>query len=97
MLTCFSGAGVPFEVMRAWEETRWLDPADIAGVVVLGGEMNADDLAAFPFLEQVRGFTEAVARRGAPVLGICLGAQILALIGGVQRPKPQLDALRSPH
>jgi GMP synthase-like glutamine amidotransferase len=78
--------------MQAWEASHWPDPEDIPGVVVLGGEMNADDVANFPFLEQVRGFTEAVTRRGAPVLGICLGAQILAIVlGGSVRKSERVE------
>jgi GMP synthase (glutamine-hydrolysing) len=88
----FDEAGVPFRMMRAWEETDWPSPDDIAGLVVLGGEMNAQDVGGFPFLEDVRAFTSAVVAGGAPVFGICLGAQILAMVlGGSVTPSPRVE------
>jgi GMP synthase (glutamine-hydrolysing) len=48
------------------------------GLIVLGGPMNVDQTDAHPHLEtEVRAIGEAV-DRGLPVLGICLGAQLLA-------------------
>ena len=48
------------------------------GLVVLGGPMNVDQTEEFPFLAtEIELVTEAV-RRNMPVLGICLGAQIIA-------------------
>ncbi len=48
------------------------------GLVVLGGPMNADEVEIYPHLRtEVRLVCEAVAR-GIPVLGICLGAQLIA-------------------
>lgn len=88
----FEGAGVPFRMMRAWEETDWPAPDDISGLVVLGGEMNAQDVDGFPFLEDVRTFTSVVVARGAPVFGICLGAQILAIVlGGSVTRSPRVE------
>jgi GMP synthase (glutamine-hydrolysing) len=59
------------------------DPADVGdGLVVLGGNMDAyaDDVA--PWLGQTRTLLVAVAGSGVPALGICLGAQLLAVAGG---------------
>lgn len=48
------------------------------GMVVLGGPMNVDEVDRHPHLEtEVRLIREAVARQ-MPVLGICLGAQLIA-------------------
>ncbi len=51
---------------------------DAAGLIVMGGPMGVNDEAAHPFLAaEKRLLREAVdARR--PVLGVCLGAQLLA-------------------
>jgi GMP synthase (glutamine-hydrolysing) len=48
------------------------------GLVVLGGPMSVDDTAAHPHLEtESELLLEAIERR-MPVLGICLGAQLIA-------------------
>ena len=54
----------------------------VAGVVVLGGQMGAYDDAVAPWLPQVRQLLADAVRSGVPVLGICLGAQLLAVAGG---------------
>jgi GMP synthase (glutamine-hydrolysing) len=55
-----------------------LDPRQLAGLVVLGGPMNVDDVDEYPFLaEEVRWIRNALAE-GLPILGICLGSQLLA-------------------
>jgi GMP synthase (glutamine-hydrolysing) len=59
------------------------------GLVVLGGTMNVDQTAAYPhLLTEIEAIREAVSR-GIPVLGICLGAQLLAAaLGATVRPNP---------
>ncbi len=48
------------------------------GLIVMGGPMNADETKRYPFLaEEVRLIQTAVERR-MPVLGVCLGSQLLA-------------------
>ena len=48
------------------------------GLVVLGGPMNVDQVDEYPHLEtETRLIRDAIARR-IPVLGICLGAQLIA-------------------
>ncbi len=56
---------------------------DLGGLVVLGGPMGVHDTGDHPWLEDERGLLRAAVRAGLPVLGICLGAQQLALaLGG---------------
>jgi GMP synthase (glutamine-hydrolysing) len=74
-----AGAGVP-----AVEEL-----GEIGGLVVLGGSMNADQVAEFPFIDRERRLLAAAVEAGVPVLGICLGGQQLAAaIGGRVYPRP---------
>lgn len=48
------------------------------GLVVLGGPMNCDEVARYPHLgTETEAIREAI-ERGMPVLGICLGAQLIA-------------------
>jgi GMP synthase (glutamine-hydrolysing) len=48
------------------------------GLVVMGGPMNAFDDADHPHLAAERALLGAAVGRGLPVLGVCLGAQLLA-------------------
>lgn len=53
-----------------------------AGLVVLGGSMGVHDQEQYPFLEEeLRLITQAVAQK-VPILGVCLGAQLLAFALG---------------
>ncbi|MGH9482860.1 MAG: type 1 glutamine amidotransferase [Terriglobales bacterium] len=50
----------------------------LEGLVVMGGTMGVYEAERFPFLAQEQELLRACAMRGTPVLGICLGAQLLA-------------------
>ena len=81
-------AGVPHRRFQAWREAMApLRAADFAGIVAMGGNMHAWDVAAFPFLgDEGRLLAEEV-ETDVPVLGICLGAQVLARsLGAEVRP-----------
>ena len=54
-----------------------LDGAD--GLVVLGGVMDADETGDYPHLLATMDLLRDAADRGAPALGICLGAQMLTV------------------
>lgn len=57
---------------------------DVAGAVVMGGPMNVDEVGRFPALATEREWLAEAVRRGMPVLGICLGAQLLARALGAE-------------
>lgn len=52
------------------------------GLVVLGGPMNVEDQARRPHLRTELKAIERALHQGKPVLGICLGAQLLAHVLG---------------
>ena len=52
------------------------------GLVVLGGPMNVEDQGHRPHLRTELLAIEQALRQGKPVLGICLGAQLLAHVLG---------------
>jgi GMP synthase-like glutamine amidotransferase len=58
------------------------DPSAWAGIVCLGGEMGALDDQAYPWLADLRGLLASAVRAQVPVLGVCLGAQLLAAATG---------------
>jgi GMP synthase (glutamine-hydrolysing) len=54
-----------------------------AGVIALGGAANPDEDARHPWLADERAVLAEAARRDLPVLGVCLGAELLAqALGG---------------
>jgi GMP synthase (glutamine-hydrolysing) len=54
------------------------DHDEIAGAVVMGGPMSVDETDRHPELAIEREWLAEAVRREVPVLGICLGAQLLA-------------------
>ena len=52
------------------------------GLVVLGGSMGPEDDSVAPWLPRVRGLLSEGVAYGVPTLGICLGAQLLAVARG---------------
>ncbi len=54
------------------------DTHHLQGLIVMGGPMNVDEIDKYPFLfEEVR-LIEKMISESKPVLGICLGAQLIA-------------------
>lgn len=62
------------------------------GLVLLGGPMSADDDARHPhLLTEIQLIRDAI-ERGIPVLGVCLGAQLIArALGAALRPSPKTE------
>jgi GMP synthase (glutamine-hydrolysing) len=59
-----------------------VDPADAAGLVVLGGSMGAYENARYTFLDDTMRLLDRAIERDVPTLAICLGAQLLARVAG---------------
>ncbi len=55
----------------------------VAGVIVTGGPQFVSDLDRFPYLRDEMDFIDAAMKADVPVLGICLGGQLVAAqLGG---------------
>jgi GMP synthase (glutamine-hydrolysing) len=80
---------IPVVAIDAWE-TPFPPLESISGVVAFGGSMNVDQTRRYPYLSEERAFVRACVNRGMPVLGICLGAQLLARALGAEVTKAPL-------
>ena len=50
----------------------------VSALIVLGGPMNVDEEEGFPFLRWEKRIIRAAIDEAVPILGICLGAQLIA-------------------
>jgi GMP synthase-like glutamine amidotransferase len=63
---------------RAFEYARFPELAEFDGLIVLGGPMSVNDVDLYPWLKREIRFIADTIAVGKPVLGICLGAQLIA-------------------
>jgi GMP synthase (glutamine-hydrolysing) len=74
---------IPCRVIRLFSGDLFGRLEGVRGVVVLGGYMSVADTVAFPYLLPLKKRLEELICRGIPILGICLGGQLLAeVLGG---------------
>lgn len=70
--------GVKLDVCRVYGGDPLPAADELGGLVVMGGPMGVGDAAEHPHLLRERELIAAAAGAGLPVLGVCLGAQLLA-------------------
>jgi GMP synthase-like glutamine amidotransferase len=75
-------AGASFCCWQAYRENSIPTLDDFQGLIILGGTMGVHDEEQFPFLRQVKGLIGEALQRRIPLLGICLGGQMLAAVAG---------------
>ncbi|MEH0071522.1 gamma-glutamyl-gamma-aminobutyrate hydrolase family protein [Pannonibacter sp. Pt2-lr] len=74
-----ANAGAEVTVVKAFEgEAVPLNAAGYAGLAVFGGGQNALDDEGSPFLPQICDLIRGFHAEQKPVLGICLGSQLIA-------------------
>lgn len=79
-------AGVSWRVKMLLTEDRPRLPeiTELSGVVLMGGPMDAGDLRTFPALGLEQQLVREAVAVGLPVLGVCLGHQLIALSLGAE-------------
>ena len=55
---------------------------DIDALIVMGGPMGVGDDDEYPWLTLEKEFIESMIKRNVPVMGVCLGAQLIANVLG---------------
>jgi GMP synthase (glutamine-hydrolysing) len=76
-----TGAGLEFRYVDLFESgpaAARLDLQSVPGLVVMGGPMNVDETERYPFLAAEVDWIRRALDLRLPMLGICLGAQLLA-------------------
>ena len=63
---------------RFYEGERPPDLSGIDRLIILGGPMGVDDEKKYPWLIEERSFIRNAINHGLSVIGICLGAQLIA-------------------
>lgn len=63
---------------RFYESAELPQPDAVDFLVIMGGPMNVDQEGAHPWLVREKQFIRQTIALGKPVLGVCLGAQLIA-------------------
>ena len=66
------------------------EPGEADAILSLGGDQSVRDLAQYDYLQAEVEYLRGEAERGTPVLGVCLGGQLLAhALGGTVERLPR--------
>jgi GMP synthase (glutamine-hydrolysing) len=87
IVTVFRDFGIPIELRRLYRGDEVpTDLDEVRAMVVLGGPMGVADIGKeqYPFLSAEVEILKRMISRDRPVLGICLGAQLLAHAAGAK-------------
>lgn len=82
------------QVIRQYEPESGLLPALSAVdlIIVLGGPMSVHDTDHYPWLDAEKAYIQSALRAKTPILGLCLGAQLIAeQLGGTVRKNLLLE------
>ncbi|HBG18923.1 MAG TPA: amidotransferase [Desulfobulbaceae bacterium] len=75
-------AGYDITATRFFESAKLPGAKELDLLVVMGGPMSVNDEGDYPWLPAEKHFIAEAIRAGVPVLGICLGAQLIAAAMG---------------
>ncbi len=87
-----SAAGYEISCSPLYESAVLPSPGDFDLLIIMGGPMSVNDETDYPWLVHEKGFISEVIESGCPVLGICLGAQLIAsALGARVYAKPFME------
>jgi GMP synthase-like glutamine amidotransferase len=76
--TWLSNAGYEITSTRLFESDGLPEIEEVDLLVIMGGPMSVNDEVDYPWLVEEKSFIKKAIDAGKPVLGICLGAQLIA-------------------
>lgn len=86
--------GHRLEVIRLYDGDEVpVDLDDVDGVVSMGGTANVDETEKYPWIQPEMDFLKRAVEAEVPVVGVCLGCQLLAVaMGGEAGPMEGIEA-----
>ncbi|OGP89586.1 MAG: hypothetical protein A2156_13840 [Deltaproteobacteria bacterium RBG_16_48_10] len=69
---------IPYQILNLESDVRFPRLDDLTHIILLGGPMNVYEEDRYPFLKYEDLFIKEAIQRGKRILGICLGAQLIA-------------------
>ncbi|MFQ5646143.1 MAG: type 1 glutamine amidotransferase, partial [bacterium] len=78
--------GLDYRTLEMYQSSHidWPSPDQVDGLLVMGGPMGVYETDRYPFLLEEERLIGQLIRRDKPVLGICLGAQLIAKAAGAK-------------
>lgn len=77
----FSEGEIPYEYVRVWEDEP-VNARSATHLIFLGGPMSVNDEDTCPWLRKEKELIRWAVKKRVPVLGLCLGAQLIASAHG---------------
>ena len=84
---CLKQEKIPSKILNLNADARFPKLDDLTHIVFLGGPMNVYEEDRYPFLRGEDLFIKEAIQRGKHILGICLGAQLIAKALGAKVTK----------
>jgi len=84
MAAYFKNKGHALSSTKLYGNQALPDPHDIDFLIVMGGPMGVHDDLQYPWMKKEKAFIRACMDQGKTVLGICLGAQLMAHVLGAR-------------
>jgi GMP synthase (glutamine-hydrolysing) len=75
---CLTREQIPFQILNINSDIRLPKPDNLTHIVILGGPMNVYEEDRYSFLKVEDLFIKEIIKKRKRILGICLGAQLIA-------------------
>ncbi len=75
---CLRKDNIPYQILNLESNPRFPRLDGFTHIVLLGGPMNVYEEDRYPFLKHEDLFVKEAIQRGKRILGVCLGAQLIA-------------------